>query len=232
MRIWGKTIGTLLGFVLGRGVVGAAVGLAVGHWIDLKMSPKQPRPNSRKQAVFTRSVVMLGAKLAKADGPVTQAEVDAFTSLFHIPPSQKSAIADLWDEAKATPDGYEPHAEALGKTFADTPFLLAELLAALQRIALADGPLTPPEETFLRRVAEIFGVRPQNDTQDAYALLGVSVTAPFDEVKAAWRKLSREHHPDRLMAKGVPQEYIDLATQKMAEINAAYDRIRTERGEH
>jgi DnaJ like chaperone protein len=150
-----------------------------------------------------------------------------------------SAIADLWDQAKADPAGYEPYARRLAGAFADSPFLLMEVIIALNSIALADGVLHPAEEVFLQKVAEIFGLSgqsfrhaPQEAARpDDYALLGVSPSAPMSEIKAAWRKLSRENHPDTLMAKGMPQEYIDIATKKMAEINAAYDRIRNKRGE-
>ncbi|HVI50865.1 MAG TPA: TerB family tellurite resistance protein [Candidatus Sulfotelmatobacter sp.] len=246
MIFWGKLIGVIAGFALGHGYFGAFIGLLIGHWIDLKLGGRTRsstaetlRKAAERQAIFTTSIVALAAKLAKADGLVSREEVDAFKAMFSIPPSQMSMIADLWDEAKADPSGYEPHARRLAGAFADTPVMLAEVLMALNQIALADGRLHPAEEEFLRRVSEIFGISGQNFYRDAaeaanpddYAVLGVSPQASMSDIKSAWRKLSREHHPDTLMAKGMPQEYIDLATKKMAEINAAYDRIRNKRGE-
>ena len=68
------------------------------------------------------------------------------------------------------------------------------------------------------------------EENDPYEILGIARSASDDEIKAKYRALTRENHPDILMAKGVPQEFIDLANEKMAVINAAYDKIEKERG--
>lgn len=244
--IAGKIVGALVGFKLG-GPLGALLGVLIGHWIDRKLR-KPRRPDARAQAaaqrsaerqrVFTASVVNLAAKLAKIDGPVVREEVDAFKASFNILPGQSTAIGALYDEAKRDAADYERHARRLAEAFGDRPQLLADVLEALHRIALADGRLHPAERAFLERVGAIFGceARPFAEQAadmadgDPYIALGVARAAPMSEIKAAWRRLTREHHPDTLMAQGMPQEYIDLATKKMAAINAAYDRIRAERG--
>jgi len=257
--IWSVVIGALLGYKLG-GFPGLVLGAFVGYWIRSSLFPraKRPRPpqdHSRaaraaaaaaealrqsieRQQIFTASVVNLAAKMAKIDGAVTRDEIDAFKAAFNISPHQSAAIAALYDEAKRDPSDYETHARRLARCFGDTPQVLADVLGALNTIALADGTLHPAERAFLQRVAEIFGLTgPRFASQaneignsDAYTVLGVARGATMPEIKAAWRKLTREHHPDTLMAKGMPQEYIDLATKKMATINAAYDRICAERG--
>lgn len=244
---WGKVIGAMLGFVLGHGLFGMVIGLVVGHWVDTRFFAKQRRREApalgsrlaERQRIFSTSVVNLAAKLAKVDGVVTREEVDAFKQQFSIPASQMAAIGALYDEAKRDASGYEMHAQRLAEAFAGETILLAEVLDALHRIALADGRLQPAELHFLRTVAGIFGFgeRPFAEQSsglrddDPYSVLGVARAAPMDEIKAAWRRLTREHHPDTLMAKGLPQEYIELATKKMAAINDAYDRIRAQRGE-
>ena len=130
--------------------------------------------------------------------------------------------------------------------FGHDPFLLEELLVGLFEVARADGELNPAEVDFLRRVAAIFGfninafeqirarfsatARNMSGADDAYAVLGISRSASDDEIKQTYRKLVREHHPDRLVAQGLPKEFVALATEKMATINAAYDRIAKERG--
>ena len=169
MKIWGKLIGVMAGFALGHGYLGALVGLIIGHWVDLKLSgwsgvasAEALRRAAERQQIFSSSIVALAAKLAKSDGAVSREEVEAFKAIFTIPPAQMSAIADLWDEAKADPAGYEPYARRLAGAFADSPFLLMEVLVALNRIALADGKLHPAEEAFLRKVAEIFGLAGQS----------------------------------------------------------------------
>lgn len=245
--IWGKIIAALIGFKLG-GPLGALVGLIIGHWIDRALSGKGSAERKRaragrleQQRLFTVAVVSLAAKLAKVDGVVAREEVDAFKAQFHIPPSQAAAIGKLYDEAKRDPSDYESHARVLADMFQQAPLLLVGILQALNNIAIADGRLHPAEKEFLDRVAQIFGLSPQAFSEertatppetDPYAVLGVARDAPMAEIKAAWRRLTREHHPDTLMAKGMPQDMIDMATKTMASINAAYDRIRAERGEN
>ncbi len=245
--IWGKIIGAMLGFVLGHGLLGAIVGLIVGHWFDthvLGRGNKRPAANlgnrnAERQRVFSSAVVNLAAKLSKIDGVVTREEVDAFKAQFSIPPAQMAAIAAMYDDAKRDPAGYEIHAHRLAEEFVGETILLAEVLEALHHIALADGPMHPAERRFLETVASIFGIIGRHFAEqatelpdrDPYAVLGVARAAPMTEIKATWRRLTREHHPDTLMAKGMPPEYIELATKKMAAINAAYDSIRAERGE-
>ena len=240
----GRIIGALVGFRFGL-LPGAVIGLLVGYMIDRWLAKSGWRvggggwaPWARRQQLFTECVIILSAKLAKADGPVSRAEVDAFKTEFKIQPAQMKAVGKIFDNAKKTADGYEATARKLGGAFADAPALLAGVLDALRRIALADGPMQPAETAFLSTVATEFrltggraGAAQSSGEDDPYVILGVAPTATSEEIKAAWRELVRQHHPDTLMAKGLPKDYVDLATRKMAAINAAYDRIRTERGE-
>jgi DnaJ like chaperone protein len=119
--------------------------------------------------------------------------------------------------------------------------VLEELLAGLFHIARADGPPSRPELSFLRRVAEIFGfdeaqfgrVRDRfmpAPEADPYDVLGLAQDASDEEVKKTYRRLIREHHPDGLLARGLPRDRIGEATGKMAAINAAYDIIAKRRG--
>ena len=250
--IWGRLLGVLIGFKVG-GPLGALTGFIVGYWLDRKARvwfgasgtiswPKQgfAMAAAQRQKLFTESVVNLAAKLAKADGVVTREEVDAFKAQFHIPASQMAAIGALYDQAKRDPSGYEDHARRLARMFHGSPLLLTDILEALHRMALVDGSLHPAERAFLENVAQIFGLHRRGfaddarhmDDVDPYAALGVARDASMADIKAAWRQLTREHHPDTLIAKGMPQEMIDMATRKMAAINAAYDSIRAERGEN
>ena len=114
------------------------------------------------------------------------------------------------------------------------------LLGGLFQIALADGIIHPKELEFLKNVAFSFNLS-QSDFErittvytgasgtDPYQILGISSDALDNEIKKKYRKLIRENHPDTLIAKGMPQEFIDIANEKMANINAAYDQISKER---
>lgn len=237
MSIWGKVIGGAAGFALG-GPLGAFLGALAGHAVDT-MTRAVDDPETRRMA-FTIAVIVLGAKMAKADGRVTRDEVDTFKSVFRIPPNEVAKVAEIFDRAKREPGGFEPYARQLREIFEDQPAVREELLGALFQIARADGVYHPREKAFLERVAAIFGFDAAEfqrieaefmgtEASDPYAVLGVSRDAPDEEVKAAYRKLIREHHPDRLIAQGMPQEFIDVANQRLASVNAAYEKIEQAR---
>jgi len=240
--IWGKVIGGLAGLALGHSPLGLLAGAIAGHWLDSYVGRRFGNPEAeRRNLIFLTAVTCLSAKLAKVDGPVSRQEVDAFKAQFRFNDPDKARVAQLFDQAKQDPSGFEPFAQSLADNFAAEPFLLAEVFGALYRIATVDGGPNDAEQGFLQRVAQIFGVtfqanfeappRRASQGDDPYAVLNVTRSAPMSEIKAAWRRLSREHHPDNLIAKGVPDDYVALATRKMAAINAAYDQIRRDRGE-
>lgn len=243
--IWGKILGGLAGFMAG-GPVGAMFGALAGHAVDRlkdkgvfdKLLPPEPEI---RQITFTVGVVTLAAKMAKVDGAVSRDEVEAFKRIFHIPAHEVKNVARLFDETKADAAGFEPYAEQLAEMFGDSPALLEELLEALFIIGRADGVLTAAELDFLRRVAAVFRLsdtdfqriqarHEHSHRADPYQILGVARDTPADAIKAAYRRLIRENHPDTLIAQGMPQEFVAIATQKMAAINGAYDRLRKERG--
>ncbi|WP_237215570.1 TerB family tellurite resistance protein [Falsiroseomonas oryziterrae] len=256
MSVWGKILGGVGGFLTG-GPLGAVVGAALGHAADSGAMRGAIGPGAadlaallgRKETLFAISVIVLSAKLAKADGPVKRAEIDAFKQMFRIPPENLREVGEMFDQARQDADGWEPFAERLGEAFADNRAMLEDVLAALFYIARADGPITRGELPVLQGIHLRFGldaaawerakggqgsagsrVEQQRQTDDAYAVLGVTPAATDEEVRMAWRKLMRENHPDGLAARGVPPEFVERATRKVAEINAAWDRIKRQRG--
>ena len=113
------------------------------------------------QVAFTVGVVILGAKMAKADGHVSRDEIDTFKRVFSIPHNQESQIANLFDQARQDAAGYESVAAQLSRTFRSRPAVLEELLTGLMLIAAADGNgIGEAEDYFLRDVARIFGFGP------------------------------------------------------------------------
>lgn len=261
MGYWGKVIGGVTGFAV-AGPLGAVVGAALGHAADTGAIPHMRLPFGqpphgagwsparvaamlgRKDQLFAISVVVLSAKLAKCDGPVRRAEIDAFKSHFRIPPQSVRDIGRLFDQARDSSDAFEPYADQLGEAFADNRGVLGDVLAALFAIARADGPLNQEEHAFLRRTHRGFGLDqyawdqargalprwPASDAPDPYAVLGVSRAQGDEALRAAWKQLMRENHPDSLAARGVPPEFIARASDKVARINAAWDQIKRERG--
>ena len=246
MSIWGKLLGGGVGLALG-GPLGALLGAVAGHAVDkmsqsIREAGEEGEPgDATKRIAFTIGVIVLGAKMAKADGRVTEDEVRAFREVFHVPQDELKNVGRLFNQARRDARGFEPYAKQIGRMFRDNPAVLEELLDGLFHIARADGRIADQEMDYLHRVAEIFGLdqrawerlRAANlgrAEDDPFNLLGVSPDAGDDEIKAAYRGLVRENHPDRLIAQGMPQEFIDLANEKLAKINAAYDRIAKDRG--
>lgn len=263
MSYWGKIIGGVAGFAFG-GPFGAVMGAALGHaaekggFGDLNgfrfsipgagsFGPaKIAAMFGKRDQLFAIAVVVLSAKLAKVDGPVVRAEIDAFKRSFRIPPESARDIGRLFDQARDSPDGYIDYAKQLSEAFADNRGMLEEVLFALFAIARADKPINTREEHFLRGVATGFGLdagaydrasgaAPRRnwgrvEENDPYEVLGLTRKATDDELRIKWKQLMRENHPDSLASRGVPADFIQRAGDKVARINAAWDQIKRERG--
>ena len=209
MSIWGKIIGGATGFAFG-GPIGALLGSVAGHAIDkIKTKKKLPEETALKQIGFTIGVIVLSAKMAKADGKVTEDEIRAFKEKINIPDNEIKNVAKLWDQAKKTTDGFEIYARQVADLLEKNSSVLEELLKLLIIIALADGKITIPEIKYLKEVGNIFGfsegdferiyASKSGVSSDPYQILGVSRDASVDEIKQKWKQLAINHHPDRLI---------------------------------
>lgn len=202
-------------------------------------------PGGREQ-VFALAVVVLAAKIAKVDGPVKRTEIDAFKRAFHIPPEAVRDVGQLFDRARDSQEDPLAYATRLGQAFADAPGTLEDVLTALFSIAASDGPINTAERDLLSGIAKGFGLdrvawerasgqRARRNTgyetvdEDPYAVLGLKPGAPVAEARAAWMRLVRENHPDALASRGLSADLVAKASDKVARINAAWDRIKRER---
>jgi DnaJ like chaperone protein len=232
MSVWGKVSGAAAGLLVG-GPVGALVGAVAGHFlIDHEADPG---------VTFTIAVIALAGKMAKADGEVSAAELDAFRRVFRVPPQEEANVGRIFNLARQDVAGYETYAGQIARLFVGNPAVLEDILDGLFEIAKADGVLHPSESAFLERVAEIFGFAPNEfrrirashfapELTDPYVILGVAYTASDDELRRTWRRLVKENHPDSLIARGVPEEFVRMANDKLAAINNAFEKICVERG--
>lgn len=238
MSIWGKLLGGAAGFAFG-GPLGALLGALAGHVADRAANrAAAPGPDADPTAsiTFTIGVIVLSAKMARADGRVTADEVATFKRLFHVPPHEEKNVERIFNLAREDVRGFDLYARQIGDLLRDRPAVLEDLLDSLFLIALADGHVHDSELAYLRTVADAFGFTPEAferirashlgcDHASPYAILGVPPTVSNAELKAAWKKLVKDHHPDRLIAQGMPPEFVRVATDKLSAINAAYDRI-------
>lgn len=196
--------------------------------------------SASRRVSFTIAVIALSAKMAKADGTVTDDEIAAFREIFTVPAHEYKNVARVYDLARQDTAGYEVYARQVVRLFGERHIVLEDLLDALFHIARADGHVHPDEMTFIRRVSEIFGfeeacferiaarhVGPERGSP--WALLGIAPDADEAAIRTAWRELVKQHHPDRLVALGMPREFVALANERLAAINAAHERIMAQR---
>jgi DnaJ like chaperone protein len=255
MSVWGKIAGAAAGLAIG-GPIGALLGGLAGHvLLDRSRKPevrdeskerergRSDRSNLRErdEVAFTIGVIALAAKLAKADGTVTHDEVDVFKRVFPVPREEEANVGHLFNLAKQDVAGFDSYAKQLASLFRSKPGVLEDLLDSLFLVAKADNRLHAGELEYLKHVAQIFGftsaqferIRASHfgpDREDPYVILGVDRSSSDEDLKRAYHTLVRENHPDSLMARGVPEEFVRLATEKLASINGAYDKVKKERG--
>ena len=237
--IWSR-IGEIVGSVAEAiGSAGQAASDRLSELVEAVRTAFAGDPETRRRVAFSIAMIALSAKMAKADGVVTVDEVAAFERIFEVPEAERRNVARVYDLAKGDVAGFEAYALQLAHLCdsgeRNCP-LLEDILDGLFHIAKADGVLHEAEIAFLSRVAEIFGVdgahfdalmarHAVSGEGDPYAVLGLPPETPMDEVKGRYRQLVAEHHPDRAMARGLPDEFVAIATERLAAINAAYERI-------
>jgi DnaJ like chaperone protein len=248
MSIWGIIIGGTAGFALG-GPIGGLLGAVAGHAVEKRISPassgthggraQSDGSQATKRVAFTVAVIALSAKMAKADGIVSRDEIAAFRERVHIPAGEVKQVGRFWDLARQTPAGFEEYANQVAHLFAAKAPILEQLLDLLFHIAKSDGDITPPEQNYLHTVARIFGFDDaefdrllaihRSSGPSAYDVLGVSADIDNAELTRRWKELARTHHPDRLIAEGMPEEFVAAANDRLAQINAAYDALAGQR---
>lgn len=187
---------------------------------------------------FTIAAVALGAKMAAVDKRRHESQVRAFHEVFQVPEAERGHVRRLFDIASATADGYEVYARRIAQLLRGREAVKEKLLDALFHIAWGDDRIVQPELDFLRRVAGIFGFDDRAfdriaaahgiGTPSPFTLLGVSADADWPEVQRAYRRLMKEHHPDRLVAEGMPEELVRLAHDRVAAFTAAYEALRAQ----
>jgi DnaJ like chaperone protein len=232
MTVWQK----ITDFANAVGDAGNSVLDDLAHVFGLGRDAGKPE----NDVAFTIGVIALSAKMAKADGIVSPMEVAAFKQVFQSSPAEASHVARIFNLAKQDVAGYQAYADQIAALLKDDKKLRQDVLEGLMHVATADGGMHPMEDVFLRDVAARFGFSESEyrffrarfvlDNDNPYDVLKLSPDVSPAEIKAQYRKLVSDNHPDKLMSRGVPPEFVEIATRKLAAINAAYDAIAKERG--
>ena len=190
-----------------------------------------------EKKIFALSLIVLSAKLSKADGQVSREELIAVKDKLQIPDSEIDQVAKIFNKAKDESTGYEPYAKQIAEIFRDNINVLEEVINILFYIAEADGNVSNDEETMIANIAYIFGLsqkqyqsikesRKTSDKLNPYIVLESQPTDDLKTIRKNYIRLSKEHHPDLLISKGVPVEVINESKNKMRSINAAWDQVQ------
>lgn len=192
-------------------------------------------PDPRDSVTFTIAMIALAAKLAKSDGRVLNSEIRAFREIFTIEQGQEEAVGRVFDLCRRDVAGYRDYAAQVVRLFGPGAPILEDIMDALFHIAVSDGGLRPEEDEYLEAVAAIFGLSPRcmaklraryvPDRWDPWSVLGIEHSAGPEAIRAQYRALVRQNHPDVLTANGLPEEMVELANHRLADINRAYSEL-------
>lgn len=258
-KVIGGALGFMLGGPLGA-VLGAALGHNFDRGLGMVLRDQQyaAGDTERVQAAFFTATFSVMGHLAKADGRVSETEIALarqVMSQMRLSEEQKQAAIRLFNEGKQPDFPLEGVLDQFRRETHRRRHLIQMFLEIQIYTALADGELHEVERGVLLQICRHLGFssvqfeqlvamvqaqqqfaggagpgRKPASLDDAYAVLGVDKSASDAEVKRAYRRLTSQHHPDKLVAKGLPEEMMEVAKRKTQEIRAAYDRIREARG--
>ena len=235
MSIWGSLIGGMIGFSLG-----GPFGMLLGSLIGGKISRAKGSINNsfaQPQQIFALSLIVLSAKLSKADGQVSKEELIAVKDKLKIPENELDQVGKIFNKAKNESNGYEPYAQQIAQIYRGNLNVLEEVVNILFYIAEADGNISQSEMNMIQDIARIFGLnenqfnslkesRKSSDKLNPYIVLESNPNDDLSDIRKKYIKLSKEHHPDLLLSKGVPNEVIEESKKKMRTINSAWDQIQ------
>ena len=235
MSIWGSLIGGMIGFSLG-----GPFSMLLGSLIGGKISRAKGSINNsfaQPQQIFALSLIVLSAKLSKADGQVSKEELIAVKDKLKIPENEIDQVGKIFNKAKNESTGYKPYAEQIAQIYRGNLNVLEEVINILFYIAEADGNISQAELVMIEDIARIFGLsesqfnslkesRKSSDKLNPYIVLESNPDDSLTEIRKRYIKLSKEHHPDLLLSKGVPPEVIEESKKKMRSINSAWDQVQ------
>ena len=236
MSIWGSLIGGMIGFSLG-GPFGMLLGSLLGGKVSRARARGGFSAQAQGQRIFALSLIVLSAKLSKADGQVSREELIAVKDKLKIPEHEIKQVGKIFNQAKEESAGYEPYAKQIAQFYKGNINVLEEVINILFYIAEADGNVSESELNMIQHIAQIFGLnqsqfnsikesRKSSDKLNPYIVLESKPEDELRDIRKKYLKLSKEHHPDLLLSKGVPQEVIDESKKKMRAINSAWDQIQ------
>ncbi len=255
MAWWGKALGGAFGFTIG-GPLGALLGIALGHSFDRGLGQvtgaSAEADQERIQAAFFTATFSVMGYIAKCDGRVSRDEIklaEAVMDRLGLNAEMRASAKKLFNEGKAPDFPIGDVIEQFRRETHRRTTLMQMFLEIQLQAAYADGVMHPAEKDALQDICRRLGIplsrlerldemlragfgggEATASLDDAYRILGVDTSTSDAELKKAYRRLMSQHHPDKLVAKGLPEEMIEDATEKTQQIKSAYELIRKSRG--
>ena len=254
----GFMFGGPFGAIIG-GAIGSNIGGGLGGGAQTGPRSPYDRPGSREgfrtggafnplqaQQAFMIALISLAAKVAKADGKVTSEEIRSFDLFLQnnlrMGPEERKIAARIFNEARDSDIPVEDFARQIREVMGTRREQLRDLLTMLLMVAMADGHLHSEEERVIREINRHLGLPPHDydsaksmfnpgaNIDAAYNTLGINASASDADVKKAYRKMAKEYHPDVVSNRGMGEDFLKFAEDKMQTVNLAYDQIKKERG--
>ncbi len=248
MGIIGKIVGGTIGFALG-GPLGAVAGAVFGHAFDSEAGIQPAERGNlssveESQLAFFVGTFSMLAKLVKADGQVTQEEIDAVDQFavheLGLTPANREVAFNIFRTALDSPASFEDFAAQFYRHFRNQDHMIEMMVDILLKVGVADGSLHTAEETLILSAVRVFNFNPSRYEQlkskyaqtaeQAYHVLGCKRGDSDEVIKGRYRHLVQTYHPDKIASKGLPDEFTQLAQDKFREIQSAYEDIKSERG--
>ena len=255
MAWMGKILGGTVGWSFG-GPLGAVIGAAIGNHFDQSSDSagnqrayrKQSNLNQQeeKQTIFFSSIFSMLAKFAQADGAVTRNEIKTIDKFIQndlkLQGEARKLAIRVFDEAKKKNNTFEEYAQQFYDNFKNEQTLVLGMFDLLMKVAVADDDFHHREKKYIKKAKKIFKINDSQyesirsqyidsaDLEKYYKILECSPEADFKDVKRQYRKKAKEFHPDNVIGKGLPEEFVDFAEQEFKKINDAYEKIKEEKG--
>ncbi len=244
MSLIGGIVGGMIGFTL-LGPIGALVGSVMGSRMTRQAKSRRNPNNLDHQVAFFTALFACLAKIAKADGRVSEEEVSKIESFisnkFNFSEDERNFAINIFQKAKSDSVPFEAYAKQLYQLLGSSPNSLLVFYELLFELAMADGEMHENEERLLRKIPNIFGFDKNvykdlynkyvGNISNAYEILGVTKSMTLEEIKKVYRVKRKEFHPDALISKGLPEELIEKAKEKFIEIQAAFEIIEKEKND-
>jgi len=252
MRWTGKLLGGVFGYMT-FGTIGALLGIYIGHKFDtgLTQNPFDPERQQRTKKTFFKSTFAIMGHLAKADGQVSQEEIrmaERVMAQMELSPEMRTEAAAQFNRGKQADFNLDAELDEFKQACQRHKNLVRMFIEVQLQAAYADGALDPEEDKILLHICARLGIpqfayeqlkrmlgasqrrgshqQTRSTPEEAYAILGISESATDAELKKAYRRLISQHHPDKLVSKGLPDEMMKIAKEKTQQITEAYDTIR------